>query len=554
MKEYELQQYLLANFPRESESCEWKEFSTLKHHFNGKEGEDLISYVSALANMDGGSLVIGIKDSTLEIVGIDTYNYDQEKVRLRLKDQCANLPIEGVKLTEFRTTDTNKIVWVLTIPKHSFRLPVYAHSKAWQRIEDSLVELTPSRQQVILEELPNIKDWSAEKVPEATLNDLDELALAKARIQYAKVHSRIGKETIESWSVEDFLAYSGVMVDGQLTHAALLLLGTPQSAVKLRPAVAEVTWILKNPDGTTRDYEHFGPPFILTVDDILKKIRNITMRELTGGTLFPDTMQQYDDYTIREVLHNCIAHQDYMLQQRINFVEREGFLYYENGAMFLPGNIERIIEGKAPQRYYRNRCLCEAMAHFNMIDKVGRGIQEVFRKQKERHFPMPDYEINQEEQTVSVTVYGKVIDDAYTNMLLHNTQLSLKDCILLDAVQKKRKMTEAALNYLRKKRLIEGRRPHIFISQQVAKATGQQVDYSRNKGFEEEKYEALIINALEHHGELAKEKIKELLYDLFPKDYTLDQKRNRVDYILKKLKGANRIKYNADTKQWVLST
>ena len=49
-----------------------------------------------------------------------------------------------------------------------------------------------------------------------------------------------------------------------------------------------------------------------------------SMRELPGGTLFPDTMKQYDDYTIREVLHNAIAHQDYTMQQRIVFVESPG--------------------------------------------------------------------------------------------------------------------------------------------------------------------------------------------------------------------------------------
>lgn len=70
-----------------------------------------------------------------------------------------------------------------------------------------------------------------------------------------------------------------------------------------------------------QDYEHFSIPFILTVDKVLGKIRNKTMRELPGGTLFPDTMKQYDEYTIREALHNAIAHQDYTLQQRIVFVE-----------------------------------------------------------------------------------------------------------------------------------------------------------------------------------------------------------------------------------------
>lgn len=54
------------------------------------------------------------------------------------------------------------------------------------------------------------------------------------------------------------------------------------------------------------------------------------MRELPGGTLFPDTMKQYEDYSIREALHNCIAHQDYSLEGRVTLVENEGFLYYLN--------------------------------------------------------------------------------------------------------------------------------------------------------------------------------------------------------------------------------
>lgn len=38
-------------------------------------------------------------------------------------------------------------------------------------------------------------------------------------------------------------------------------------------------------------------------------------------------MKHYDDYTIREALHNCIAHQDYTMQQRINFVENPTYLF-----------------------------------------------------------------------------------------------------------------------------------------------------------------------------------------------------------------------------------
>ena len=100
--------------------------------------------------MEGGFLVIGVHDKTLEIVGTDTYNYDRQKAILRLTDRCANLSSEGLDIEEFITDDTKKKVWVISIPKHRPKLPVYAHDKAWQRIEDSLDELTSERLNAIL--------------------------------------------------------------------------------------------------------------------------------------------------------------------------------------------------------------------------------------------------------------------------------------------------------------------------------------------------------------------------------------------------------------------
>ena len=96
MTERELTDYIRVNYPRENENCEWKEFKNLKNDFNGHEKNDAISYISALSNMEGGDLVIGVKDKSLEIVGIDTCNYDKDKARLRLNEFCANLPTRRV--------------------------------------------------------------------------------------------------------------------------------------------------------------------------------------------------------------------------------------------------------------------------------------------------------------------------------------------------------------------------------------------------------------------------------------------------------------------------
>ena len=203
MTEFELQQYLLEQYPQENEACEWKEFKNLKNDFNGKEKNDVISYVSALANMEGGTLIIGVADKTLNIVGTDTYNYNVEKIRLRLTDQCAGLPSEGLSVKEFVTEDTKKTVWIIQVPKHLIRRPVYAHNKAWQRIDDSLVEINESRLATILNEQTPYYDWTSEIIPNATIDDIDREALRLAKEGYKERYPAFAKEC-DKWDDKVF--------------------------------------------------------------------------------------------------------------------------------------------------------------------------------------------------------------------------------------------------------------------------------------------------------------------------------------------------------------
>ena len=542
MTSKELQQYLLREFPQENAYCEWKEMKNLKNSFAGDEKNDVISYVSAIANMEGGHLVIGVQDKTLEIVGTDLakFNLNAQSAVWKLVEHCTNLSSEGLDICEYVTEDTQKVVWVIHIPKHLPRRPVYAHKKAWQRVEDSLVEMTQERLSAILEEpIFEAKDWSAEIVPNATLADLDELAIAKARVMFKKVHaSKIPSEEVDTWSVEELLCNSGIMIDGKLTRAAIILLGKPVSVFKLRPAVVEVTWTLRDEHQEVVDYEHFTAPFILTVDQILSKIRNLTMRELPGGTLFPDTMKQYDDYTIREALHNAIAHQDYTLQQRINFVENPGYLYYENGGSFIPGTLQKALATKGPQRHFRNECLCRAMVNFNMIDTVSRGIKKMFNEQWRRHFPMPDYEIDVLNKEVGVKIYGNSINEKYTKLLKENNSLTLEDCILLDAVQKGHRISENNVVSLLEKGLLEGDLTDYRISIDVAKKTRQLPEYTRNKGLDKAKIQQMVIQYLQNAGSIGakRDAIFEYLKEVLPQNKTHEQQERMIGNLLSEMK------------------
>ena len=538
MQESEIQQYLLRNYPQENAHCEWKEFKNLKNSFCGDEKDDVISYVSAIANMEGGHLVIGVHDKTLDIVGTDTYNYDRQKAILRLTERCVNLSTEGLDIDEFVTDDTNRKVWVIHIPKHLPKRPVFAHNKAWQRIEDSLVEMTAERMSAILDEpIFSETDWSAQIVADAMIEDLDEVAIAKARMMFKKVHSRIPEAEVNAWTVEKFLSKCGIMKNGGITRAAIILLGKYESAFKLRPAVAQVTWTRRDEKQEVVDYEHFTVPFILTVDEILSKIENLTMREMPGGTLFPDTMKQYDDYTIREALHNCIAHQDYTMQQRINFVENPTYLYYSNAGSFIPGTLENALTNEEPQAYFRNECLCRAMVDFNMIDTVSRGIKKMFNEQWRRHFPMPDYEIDAKNRKVSVRIYGNEINEQYTNLLKTNKSLTLWDCISLDAIQKGRTIHEDIAQDLLNRGLIEGEAPNYTISLGIAKATRQLQGYTKQKGLDKEKIKQMILQYLKNAGTdgAKRDSIYEYVKDVMPQVKTHEQQLRLLGDILSAL-------------------
>ena len=173
-----------------------------------------------------------------------------------------------------------------------------------------------------------------------------------------------------------------------------------------------------------------------------------------------------------------------------------------------------------------------------MIDTVGRGIKMMYTEQRKRFFPMPDYEINNEIQEVAVTIYGKVIDQNYTTILKENTELSLDDCILLDAVQKHRSVTADAIKYLKGKKLIEGRSPNYRISAAVARMTHQLPSYTRSKGLDKEKAIQLTLQLLKDAGEVGavKKDIYELLENVLSDMKNEEQKQKYVSNLLSEIK------------------
>ena len=557
--EAELQQYLLQQYPIENIRCEWKEMKNLKNSFNGHPGEDVMSYVSAIANMEGGCLIIGVVDKTLEIVGTDTskltFNGEIATTRsatFKLIEQCTNLSSEGLKIEEYFTTDTQKRVWIIHIPKHSPRLPVYAHKKAWQRIEDSLLELTIERRDAILSEpITNMSDWSAQIVEGATIEDLDPEAIKKAKEEFLKVYPKKAEE-LKEWDNITFLNKAKITRQGRITNTAIILLGREESEHFISPAICKIRWKLQSKDDKNKDFHIFSIPMIKAVEDITHVIRNTSYVYTIEGSLFPDTMSRYDVFTLREPLNNAIAHQDYSKMARIEIIEEEDEkLSFRNHGQFIPTSIEDVVNKDFPESYYRNPFLVEAMRNVNMVETEGGGIRKLFMQQKKRFFPMPTYTLTG--GMVLCEIRGKVLDENFARILVNNPELSLPEIILLDKVQKREELNDDAIAYLRSKKFVEGRKSNLFLSFKVVNASkhvGLKATYIKNKSFDDSYYKELIINYVTTFKKASRSDIEELLTNKLPDILSKRQKYDKITNLLASLRKEGKLK--VEGRKWIL--
>jgi ATP-dependent DNA helicase RecG len=529
----------LLRLPAETE---WAEF---KH--DNDNPQEIGEYLSALSNgaaLHGkrrGYMVWGIEDGTHAVLGTTFRPMRAKKGNEALESWLLRLLEPRIDFTihEFERDGAHIVLFAVQAANST---PVRFSGEAYIRVGSYKKKLRdfPEKERrlwQILSEAPG--DWSAQVVEGATGADLDAAAIEFARAQYRQKHPQQAAE-IDSWDDSTFLNKAKVCVAGKLTRTALLLLGSAESAHLLSPAQSRITWVLRDEKNQEKDYQHFDSPLLLAGDKVLQRIRNLTIRHLPSGTLFPHEVTQYDPWVMRETLHNAIAHQDYSMNGRINVVETPDTLLFTNVGSFIPGTVEEMIRSDAPPEVYRNPFLAQAMVNLNMIDTIGSGIKRMFTRQRERSFPMPDYELDDPKKVV-VRLTGQILDENYTQLLLSQVELDLMDVIALDKVQKKRAINEESFKRLRAQRLIEGRRPNLFVSAKIAAATGDKAAYIRNRAFDKSHYKKMVAAYLNEFGEATRADFNELLVGKLSDALEPNQKTRFVGNLLQEMKNDGEI-------------
>lgn len=517
----------------ESEIVEFKEAKS-NYSFN-----DIGKYFSALsneANIRGYQeawLIFGISNDK-KFVGTE---FRKQESLQNLKKELVNGTNERLTFMEIYELTMGKCrVVAFQIPPAIRGIPTTWQGAAYAREHEAVCPLPMNKVDLIRSQIG--MDWSKEIVEEASMEDLDSEAVKRARELFSKRQSdrKKAQEVLNKLSDVEVLNKAGITIKGKITRTALLLLGNSESAHYFDGFIPRITWTLYNADNSVKTYEHFDMPMLLAVDKVYSRIRNIKYRYIAGQqTLFPDEVDQYEPELIKEIINNCIAHQDYRLRGKINVEEFEDKLVFINEGAFIPETIEQALEPGYKPPYYRNVFLCNAMVNLYMIDTNSMGIPMMYQIQRDKCFPLPTYDLNIINR-VKVTVYGKILDKNYTQLLYTNGDLDMRTVFLLDQVQKHEVVSKESFKQLKKQGLVEGRYPNIFVSFKVADIVGQKAVYVRNKGLNDDICKQLIIKALESMGEVSKQELMEVLEKALPEVLSDEQKSKKVSNLLQAMK------------------
>lgn len=546
----QLTERIIAN--AETEIVEYKEakkkfgFDEIGRYFSALSNE------ANLRNAECGWLFFGITNNR-EICGTAYRKEEGQRSEglQKLKHEISGKTNGGITFEEIYEYEmAGKRVIAFQIPAGTFATPTTWEGVPWSRENESLVQMPKFKLEAIYGQ--SRPDWSRQISYEVGIDDLDDEAVRFACTTYVEKYAD-NQPAIKDLSHESLLNKMGLLIRGRVTNAALVLLGKPESVVFLGGIEPRISWTLYSSRGETMAYEHFEPPFILQVDRVLGKIRNEKYRYFDqDATLFPTEARRYTPEIIRELLHNAIAHQDYRLSGKINVLEYEEKLVFKNEGSFIPGSIEQALQSGYKPPYYRNPLLANAMSKTGMIDQNAIGIRNVFSIQRSRYLPMPTYDLSMPNR-VSVTIYGEVLNEAYTRLLASEPELELNAVLLLDMVQKEQPITKEQAKMLRDRNLIEGRYPNFVISSKVAAVIGSHKEYVRKKGLDGRICKELIVKLLDTRPCSRAEIILAIDHAL-PQGLTKDQRSKRVSYLLQQLRKEGKVRPTGATSsgKWEL--
>lgn len=475
-----------------SVEAERLEFKEAKNNF---DFEKLVQYCIALANEGGGVLVLGVSDKRpRKVVGSRAFE-DLERTKGQLVDKL-HLRVDADVIEH----PDGRVV-AFTIPGRPLGVPLNYNGAYLMRAGESLVAMTADKLRRIFDEA--LPDYSAETLTGAVVDDLEPRAIDKFRELWAR---KTGNAQLEKAPAEGLLADAELLVDGRVTVAAMVLLGT-RAGLGKHLAQAETIIEYRSADTSIAPQQRaeFREGFLLYFDELLRFIlaRN-EVQQFRNGLIIRD-IPTVNQPATREAILNAVSHRDYRNPGSIFIRQYPRRIEVVSPGGFPPGvTPENILWKQAP----RNRRLAEALARCGFVERSGQGADRMFEESIREGKPRPDF-VGTDEYQVALTLRGEIQDEAFLRFLERIGQetlasFSTTDLVVLDLVHRSQEIPKALASrvpMLLEKRVLEKRgRAKLMLSSKFYEFVGKRGEYTHRRGLDKAHAKALLVQHLEKFG------------------------------------------------------
>ena len=350
--------------------------------------------ITSFINTQGGDLVVGV-DEQKNIVGIEDAEQQAANIKSNLVENIQPTAPILVQVITYKKKEVILIsVW------EGGKKPYQYKGALYNRVGKSTKPTTPEQlTQLIAQRKESDFHWERMPVLGAELSDLDLEEIQKTIKRYQEY-----KSDIQLDDVEDFLIRLGLIQNGNITNACMVLFGknptrfVPQSRIRI------TLYPSKTSGNQFLDDKVFEGNIFKNITSIFEYLENVFGKKLTVKGVLREEKSNYPVMAFREGILNAIIHRDYnsvrgFLQISIysDRTEISNYGILPNGITIADLKIDHTS-------ILRNPDIAHICFYRGYVELLGSGTQRMIRDCKKNQFKAPDWKQN--DNSITVTFSG----------------------------------------------------------------------------------------------------------------------------------------------------
>jgi len=506
-----------------------REFKSELHRLQTED--EIVSDIVAMANTDGGVLLLGVEDDGTITGTPDRTGSQSDPAKIKATIYTKTVPNINTRVTVLQIDE----VRIISIEVDQYpEICSTSQGKALKRIINTQgkPESVPFYPRDHLSRRIHVQaiDLTAELVDTLTFKSFDPVALSWLR---RIIQTRKGEETLLELTDEELVKALKLVEtkDGELipNFSGLLLLGKEDEIRKHLPS-HEVFFQVIDEQGDVRVSDVLHSPLAVILQEIEDRFsaRN-SEREVIVG-LFRVPIPDYSSEGFREAIMNAILHRDYSKTGPVFIQWQSDHLLITSPGGFPEGvTLDNLLIHEPKPR---NPRLAEIFRRIGLVETTGRGVDKIYIGQIAYGRPVPDY-TRTDQDTVRIVLRGGESSLEFAALVFEQDRngrpLTLDELLILNALHTERRITtheaghmiqkgayaaKATLERLIERGLVQGigekTGRHYMLSPQVYKRLNESSQYVRAKGFDRIQQEQMIITWLKAHPRITRSDVMEL--------------------------------------------